>query len=169
MLFRSVGINKMSKRIKKKNAIQWSETLVEGTSTNGMSTFDALNEKILPVSMGALRKLQQTSKVQQQGNVMLAIGEEETASLYLGEVQLVGSDTNSTLAYAPNVIGTVNILKGNFGTSNPESVVEYRGHVYWLDAHNGRVIQYSVNGLFPISNFKMIRFWKLWCDKFGVS
>jgi len=161
-----VGINKMSKRIKKKNAIQWSETLVEGTSTNGMSTFDALNEKILPVSMGALRKLQQTSKVQQQGNVMLAIGEEETASLYLGEVQLVGSDTNSTLAYAPNVIGTVNILKGNFGTSNPESVVEYRGHVYWLDAHNGRVIQYSVNGLFPISNFKMIRFWKLWCDKF---
>lgn len=161
-----IGIKLISKRIKKINSVQFSNTLIEGTSTNGMSTFEALDEKILPVSMGALRKLQQTSKVQQQGNIMLAIGEEETASLYLGEVQLVGSDTNSTLAYAPNVIGTVNILKGNFGTVNPESVVEYRGQVYWLDAHNGRVIQYSVNGLFPISNYKMTRFWKLWCKKF---
>ncbi|MCL5460230.1 hypothetical protein M3M33_16455, partial [Loigolactobacillus coryniformis] len=80
--------------------------------------------------------------------------------LYLGEVQLVGSDKNAYLASSPNVIGTVNILKGNFGTVNPESVTEYRGNVYWLDANNGRYIQYSSNGLFPISNYKMTRFWK---------
>ena len=131
-----------------------------------MSSFDALDEKILPMDLGAVRKLQLTSKVQEQGNVMLAIGEQGTASLYLGEVQVVGADRNAFLASSPNVIGTVNVLKGDFGTSMPTSVIEYRGSVWWVDINNGRVIQYASNGLFPISSFKMTRFWKNWCIKF---
>ena len=156
-----------SVQVQKYTAVQWSNVIIEGSQTNGLSTFDALDEKILPLALGALRKLQQTSKVQEQGNVMLAIGEQETASCYLGEVQLVGASSNAFLAQAPNVIGTVNVLKGSFGTINPESVVEYRGNVYWLDANNGRVIQYSANGLFPISNYKMVRFWKNWCYQYN--
>lgn len=155
-----------SEQVRKDTAVRWSNTIIQGSQSNGLSSFDALDEKILPDNLGVLRKLQQTSKVSEQGNIMLAIGEQDTASLYLGEVQLVGSDKNAYLASSPNVIGTVNILKGNFGTVNPESVTEYRGNVYWLDANNGRYIQYSSNGLFPISNYKMTRFWKLWSDKF---
>lgn len=152
--------------VRKPTAVRWSNVLIQGSQTNGLSTFDALDEKILPENLGVLRKLQQTSKVQEQGNVMLAIGEDDTASLYLGEVQVVGADRNAFLAQAPNVIGTVNILKGNFGTVNPESVIEYRGLVIWFDAGNGRWIQYASNGLFPISNYKMTRFWKLWAAQF---
>lgn len=155
-----------SEEVVKYTAVQYSNVIIEGSQTNGLSTFDALDEKILPLALGTLQKLQQTSKVQEQGNVMLAIGESDTASLYLGEVQLVGAAQNAFIASAPNVIGTINVLKGNFGTVNPESVTEYRGLVFWLDAPNGRVIQYSTNGLFPISNYKMQRFWKLWCDQF---
>lgn len=162
-----VNIALFSKQVRKRTAVQWSNVLVEGTETNGLSSFDALDEKILPLDMGELNKLQQTSKVEQQGNIMLAIGSDETASLYLGEVQVVGADRNAFLASSPNVIGTVNILKGNFGTIDPTTVTEYRGNVYWLDRSNGRVIQYSVNGLFPISNYKMTRFWKNWCEKFS--
>ena len=116
--------------------------------------------------MGELNKLQQTSKTQEQGNVMLAIGSADTASLYLGEVQLVGASQNAYIASSPSVIGTVNILKGNFGTINPESVSQYRGVVIWLDMINGRVIQYASNGLYPISDYKMTRFWKLFCKQF---
>ena len=155
-----------SEEVTKYTAVRWSNVIIEGSQTNGLSTFDALDEKVLPITMGALRKLQQTSKVVEQGNIMLAIGEQETASCYLGEVQMVGAAQNAFIASAPNVIGTVNVLKGSFGTINPESVVEYRGNVYWLDMNNGRIIQYSANGLFPISNYKMTRFWKNWCEKF---
>lgn len=155
-----------SEEVIKYTAVRWSNVIIEGSQTNGLSTFDALDEKILPIDLGKLRKLQNTSKVEEQGNVMLAIGEQETASCYLGEVQLVGAAQNAFIASAPNVIGTVNVLKGSFGTRNPESVVEYRGNVYWLDVNNGRVIQYSANGLFPISNYKMTRFWKNWCEQF---
>lgn len=155
-----------SEEVIKYTAVRWSNTIIEGSQTNGLSTFDALDEKILPSDLGKLMKLQQTSKVEEQGNILLAIGEQETASCYLGETQLVGAAANAFVATSPNVIGTVNVLKGSFGTVNPESVTEYRGNVYWLDVNNGRVIQYSGNGLFPISNYKMQRFWKNWCEKF---
>jgi hypothetical protein len=45
-------------------------------------------------------------------------------------------------------------------------VTEYRGNVYWLDIRNGRYVQYSPNGLFPISNYKMTRFWKQFSDAY---
>lgn len=153
-------------QVQKTSSVKWSNTIIEGSLVNGLSTFDALDEKLLPQSMGPLRKLQQTSKVQQQGNIMLAIGEDETASLYLGEVQVVGSDANAFLASSPNVIGTVNVLKGSFGTTHPESVTEYRGNVYWWDDVNARAIQYSTGGLYPISNYKMTRYWKQFTDTF---
>jgi len=153
-------------QVQKTSSVKWSNTLIEGSLVNGLSTFDALDEKLLPQSMGPLRKLQQTSKVQQQGNIMLAIGEDETASLYLGEVQVVGSDANAFLASSPNVIGTVNVLKGSFGTTHPESVTEYRGNVYWWDDVNARIVQYSTGGLYPISNYKMTRYWKQFTDTF---
>jgi len=160
-----VNINKISKQVRKNTAARWSNVLLEGTETNGLSSFDALDEKILPMDLGEIQKLIQTSKVQEQGNIVLCIGTSAPASLYMGEVQVVGADKNAFLSSAPNVIGTVNVLKGDFGTIDPETVIEYRGNVYWLDRSNGRVIQYSANGLFPISNFKMTRFWKVWCEK----
>jgi hypothetical protein len=152
----------------KQTSIKWSNTFIPGTITNGLSTFDALDEKILPGELGPLRKLQITSKVNNElGAVMLGICEQETASMYLGEQQLVGSAANAFIAQASDVIGTVNVLKGTYGTLNPESVVEFKGNVYWVDVQNGKVVQYSLNGLYPISNYKMTRFWKQFCDTIG--
>lgn len=151
-----------------KSSIVWSDTFIAGTQSNGLSTFRPLNEKILPATIGAVRKIINTSKIEAQGGIMLAIGEDETASMYLGEVQTYGSDQRPEQVLAvDNVIGTVNVLRGNFGTINPESVTEYRGMVFWYDATNGRVIQYSQNGLYPISNYKMTRFWKLFSDQYN--
>lgn len=150
-----------------KTSIRWSNTFIEGTRTNGLSSFDALDQKLLPIECGQIQKLQITSKVENElGIVMLAICEKQTVSLYMGEVQQYGSNRSTNLTLADTVIGSVNVLKGSFGTVNPESVTEYRGNVYWLDAINGRYVQYSANGLFPISNWKMTRFWKLWSAQY---
>lgn len=159
-------IDRIGQQLKETN-ISYSNVLIPGTKTNGLSSFDALDERNIPQECGPIRKLQITSKVQDElGVVLLAICEKETASIYVGEVQLFGSTAPSTLAQAPEVLGTINILKGSYGTINPECVVEYRGNVYWIDMYNGKLIQYSLNGLFPISNYKMTRFWKLFCDQF---
>lgn len=155
-------------QVYKPNSDVWSNTYILGSNINGLCEFEALNEKFIPYECGQIQKLQVASKVQnEQGAVMLAICESQTASLYIGEVQLVGATSNAFLAQSPEVIGTINVLKGNFGTTNPESVVEYRGLVFWVDISSGRVIQYSANGLFPISSYKMTRFWKLFSDQYA--
>jgi hypothetical protein len=145
----------------KNNNVRWSNVYRAGTAQNGLSSFDALDFKTLPQEMGPVRKLQLTSKVgAEQGVVMLAISEEETASLYLGEAQLIGSTGAAQVMASAEVVGTINVLKGNFGTLNPESVCEYRGLVFFYDARSAKFVQYSANGLFPISNYRMTRFFK---------
>lgn len=149
------------------HTISYSNTYIAGSMVNGLSSFEALNTKPMPLECGSISKLQVTSKVQdEQGIVMLCICVDETASLYIGETQQYGSNQETTLVIFTDVIGTINVLKGSRGTTHPESVTEYRGNVFWWDDGNGRFVQYGSNGLFDISNYKMTRFWKLFSDLF---
>jgi hypothetical protein len=140
--------------------IRYSNVFAAGTQNNGFSTFEALNYKGIPLGTGILQKLQLAAKTTEQGVIMLSIGSFQTASCYLGEVQLVGSSANSSLAADTSVIGTINVLKGMFGTTAPETVVEYLGVIFWYDLNNGTIVQYSSNGLFPISSYKQEKLFK---------
>jgi len=149
-------------RSQKEQFVAWSDVFIPQSQINGLSTFRFGNEKAVPQDCGAINKIQLTSKIQGEGTVMLAICSSETNSMYLQETQIVDS-TGATQFFSASspVISTINTLKGSFGTTNPESVVEFRGRVYYADANRGVWVQYSENGLFPISNYKMTRFWKL--------
>jgi hypothetical protein len=154
----------------KSTNIAWSDTYILGTKITGSSTFRYGNEIYVPDECGGITKLQLTSKVKDsgQGNVMLGLCSAETVSMYLGETQITDSTGKTQFfgANASQVISTINTLKGNYGCLNPESVSQYRGHVYFLDVSNGRVVQYSDNGLDSISLYKMSIFWKNWCKAY---
>lgn len=161
-------ISRLGKTDKNTN-ITWSDTYISGTQINGSSTFRLGNETFVSDDCGSITKLQLTSKVQDQGqgSVMLALCNSEINSIYIGETQITDS-TGKTQFFSASqgVISTINILKGNYGCISPESVVQYRGKVYFVDLANGRVVQYSDNGLDAISNIKMMRFWKNWSYKY---
>lgn len=154
-------------QVVKPTSIAYSNTFIAGSQNNGLSTFDALDTQDISPDFGGISKLQLASKVSKIGTVMLAIcAGPTTASLYLGENTLLTQTGDSILGQSNTVIGSIHELKGNFGTLNPESVVEFRGNIYWFDVQNGMVIQYADNGLFPISNYKLSRFWKLFADQY---
>lgn len=148
------------------NNIAFSNVNLQGTKNNGLSSFDALDTENVPYENGAINKLQLTSKTQDAGTIMLSICAGETTSIYLGEAQLVDQTGNAYVARAAGVLGTMNTLKGSFGTTNPESVVEHRGNVYWFDAHAGDFIFYSVNGVHSMTGQKTARFAKLYSDQY---
>lgn len=151
-------------------SIRWSNTYLSNRS-NGLSSFEAPNQKLLQIELGEINKLQLANKIdeQGQGNVMLAICPTDTASLYLGEVQLMAAAQAGDIATSDQVIGTVNVLKGNFGTINPETVIEYLGLVFWLDMLNGCFVQYSNNGLEPVSRYNEARFFKNYCRDYLLT
>lgn len=140
--------------------IRYSNVYLPGTQNNGLSTFEALNYKTVPLGTGSIQKLQLASKTEEQGVIMLSIGSFQTASCYLGEVQVIGASSNAFLAQDTAVIGTINVLKGMFGTTVPETVIEYLGLVFWYDLNNGAIVQYSPNGLEPVSRYKMTSFFQ---------
>lgn len=138
--------------------IVFSNTYIQDTQVNGLSSFNAGNETDLDSKIVAIQKLVFTSKVNNIGQVLLAIGTKQTASIYLGEVLVRSSDeSNDSLALSTGYYGSINVLKGSYGTQNPESVWEYMGNVGWYDSINGGYVSYSENGLFAFSNFKFIR------------
>lgn len=152
------------------NSIAWSNVLIQGAKSNGLSTFDALDVKDVSIECGDISKLQVANKIEdEQGTIMLALCIHQTASLYLGETQLVGSAQNAFVAQSTGVIGTINILKGSYGTQHPESVFEYLGLVFAFDVLNGKVIQYSNNGLEDVSRYNQTRFFQRYSRAYLAS
>lgn len=146
-------------------SISYSGTYLPGTKLNGISSFEALDSVDLPLEISSIQKLIITSKIQFEGDVMLAIGEHGTANIYVGETQLFDNTGSSFLAKSSGVIGNINILRGMFGTINPESAFRWAGEVVYFDANRGAWVKYDVNGLSAISDNKMRKFFK----KFGIA
>lgn len=148
--------------------IDFSDTFINGTKTNGLNKFEALNSTDIGSDSGGIQKLQLTNKQQQQdGTVMLCVATQEALSIYLGETQLVAAAQNSDIALAQGVIGTINSLKNSRGTINPESVCEYNGDMWWIDMINGKIAQYSNNGIIDVSDYKMTSFFDRYCKKYS--
>ena len=126
-----------------------------------MSKFSALDEDRLDDATGPLRSLNITSKTQSTGTVMLAISENETTSIYLGESQLQQASSGSQfLSVSKGVIGTKNSLQGSYGTVHPESIAINEGRAYWYDLKNATVVKYDSNGLKAIGDVKMKTYFK---------
>jgi len=156
-------------QVRNKHEIRYSNVFTAGTQNNGLSTFEALNFKTTPLGTGEINKLQLASKTEEQGVIMLSINSFQTVSCYLGEVQVIGASQNAFLAQDTSVIGTMNVLKGMFGTNHPETVIEYLGYVFWYDLNNGAIVQYSSNGLFPISSYKMASFFHRYAKDYQAT
>lgn len=147
-----------SGQTRKPLSVYYSNVRMSGTENNGLSTFETLSQYTLPSELKAIKRLILSSKVQFEGNVMLAIGEQETAVVYVGEAQLFDNTGNSFLASTTGVIGNVNVLRGSYGTIHPESAFRWGGHVVYFDANKGEWVRYDVNGLTPISRNKMSKY-----------
>jgi len=152
-------IVKEGQKIKRTNMV-WSNVITLGTQNNGASSFDSLDFLDLPFEMNSIQRLMLASKIESEGTVMIAIGEQETISIYLGESQVFDNTGASFLAKSSGVVGNVNTLRGSFGTLHPESAIDYLGNVYFFDTLKGCLVSYDANGLSPISSFKMYNYFK---------
>ena len=144
--------NKDAAQVFRKSHVRFSNNYESYTSINGLSSFEALNGKTFPSEMGIINALVWNKRT------LLAIGENETISIYIGQTQIRDSADQSVIAIGNEIIGSWNQLIGGFGTRNPESIATHDGNVYWLDIRKKKVVRYSSNGLFPISEYGIDRF-----------
>lgn len=133
------------REMKRYTSIRYSNKFVQNSLINGYSSFDELNEYLLPIENGRVRKLIPA------GGVLLAIHERYTSSLYINEGFLNTGDGQQFLSKTENIVGDDRTMQQSYGTINPESVDTHDGKAWWWDAHNGEVVRYA-NGLTPLAS-----------------
>jgi hypothetical protein len=139
----------------RKNTIRYGGNYVSGSKINNLSSFFALDSADVSVDNGEITSLQRVSRLQGNGNMLLALCKNEAAYLLLGEQELTQSNNQSILSISSNVIGTVRNLGFNYGLQDKQSVFNYKGSVWWWDNYNKKIIKYNDQGIELVSDIYM--------------
>lgn len=150
---RPIGLCRQFKQVNYPTAISYSEPFKQGFEVRGLNTFNLADIEYADISVGPIRRLIEARRGSSETSVVLAIGEEDAASVYVGKSILNTPDGQEALTSSGKVIGAINLLLGGYGTRNPESVVRSdSGRVYWFDETSGTFVRYTSEGIRPISD-----------------
>lgn len=139
-----------SGRIERPTNLRFSNKFVPGTKINGLNSFEGLNSSDeVPRDGQAIRKLAVV------GNILLAVAERNTYSIYVEEALFTDKAGQQVVAISDQVIGSVRTLIGEYGTLNPESFVEEKHRAFFWDRYRGVVVQYAQDGLTAVSGNRM--------------
>jgi hypothetical protein len=146
------AILEIEREVQKTTAIRFSNEYIQGSNINGLSSFEALNEKILPVEYGPICKLQVSSNNTSQTNVMLSVHSKEVVSNYINEAIFTDVAGKNIVSVTDSVMPSSMAMQGSYGSVNPESIIQQDSRVYGFDINKGVVWRYSKDGLTPISD-----------------
>lgn len=157
---RQVAYNPNAVQLNRNTTIRYSDSFIQDSLVNGLSSFNALNEYVLPTFRTPIMKLQPA------GNVLLAIHQRTTTSLYVNQNIIQDSEGKEQITKTTAVIGTDRELEDQFGTYHPESVCEFDSKVFAFDIFKGVVWQYDNNGQVAISDRGMQTYFKQKADQY---
>lgn len=136
----------------RKNTIRYGGNYVAGTKINNLSSFFALDSADVPVENGEIVSLQRASRLQGNGTMLLALCQNESAYVLLGEQELTQGNNQGILSISSNVIGTIRNLGYNYGLQDKQSSFNYKGNVWWWDNYNKKIIKYNEQGIELVSD-----------------
>jgi hypothetical protein len=141
------------------NSIRWSNVKLPNSNVNGLSTFDALDETSVDQSSGPITTIFLSSKEANQGGRLLILCNSGSYIALVGQQQIYSADQTPALTSSAGVLGTILPLTNLWGCISPQSVVGYKGIVFWADALNREIIQFAGDGASPISQQKAGFLW----------
>ena len=139
----------------RKNTIRYGGNYVAGTKINNLSSFFALDSADVPVENGEIVALHRASRLQGNGTMLLALCQNESAYILLGEQELTQANNQGVLSISSNVIGTIRNLGYNYGLQDKQSAFNYKGNIWWWDNYNKKVIKYNEQGIELVSDTYM--------------
>lgn len=141
----------------KTNKWRWGGKFVVDSKFNPISSFYFSDQAEVPIEAGSLTALRRASSQSELGTVLLAICERETYSVYVEERMLSDSSGATQLIASDDVIGSINPLKGGFGSKHKKSIVSNDGRVLFWDDLKKDWVRYSNEGLQPLGKaYKML-------------
>lgn len=137
------------------NAIRSSGNIIYGTEVNNIGQFSVMDTIEVPIENGRIMSLQRASRIQGDGDMLLAICENETSYILLGESSTNQSSNTEFRVLTSGIIGSVRNIGMRTGIQDRKSVFNYDGDIYWWDNSKSIVCQYTKKGLNIISDLNM--------------
>jgi ribosomal 30S subunit maturation factor RimM len=133
-------------------SIRYSGNYVAGTKVNNINSFFALDSNDVPIENGEITSLQRASRLQGNGAMMIVLCEKESAYIMLGEQELSQGNNTSIRSLTANMIGTIRNFGNNLGMLTKQSVMNYKGFIWWWDDFNKKIVKYTPDGLQIVSD-----------------
>lgn len=137
--------------IENTSEIAFSDPFVQGTKLNGLNSFQFSSKKTFGAEFGDIKKLSIARDFQINGSVLHVVTQSNCYSVYLGKTQVKSTDGSSQISVTDAILGSANLLAGEMGTINPESVHVFGTTVRGWDAIRGVLWRYSNDGLTNLS------------------
>ena len=132
------------------NNIRIGNQLSSSGDVNQLFSFDALSKVETPGELGPI------SVIERVGDVILALTKNSAAiTFYLQKVTSVDGNGNVQMAYSDALIGGRNVLANRYGCMHPDTMVVRNSQAFWVDIRQRAVLQYTMNGINPISELKV--------------
>jgi hypothetical protein len=140
-------ISTSSVSTRRTNTIRYGGNYVSGTNINNTCSFFALDSNDVAIENGEITSLQRASRLQGNGSMLLVLCQKESAYIMMGEQELSQGNNSSVYALTANMIGTIRNFGNNLGMLNKQSVMNYKGNIWWWDDFNKKVVKYTPDGL----------------------
>lgn len=128
------------------------------TKLNNFYRFDAEDLSSIGEMHGEITGMRQI------GDTLKIYLENKCASQYIFRTSLVDVTGQESLQKSDKLFGTQRLSPFEYGCQDPGSIVVYDRYVYFLDAIRGVYCRDAANGIYPISSYKMVNFWKEKCE-----
>lgn len=134
------------------NNIVYSNKFQPDSNLGGLSTFDFLDKISLSTEHGDIVAMRQV------GDALKVYFERNTAAVLVNKTEYFDASGQSQVVTSDRALGSVRYSNYHYGTIFPESVLLRDRTVYFYDIYRDTFLRDSANGLEPISDYKMRRY-----------
>lgn len=146
-------IDESFRQIYRPMLMRFSNAYIPETAINGLSSFEALNQKELDRSYGAIQRFVFTE------NNLVVVGSNREISNYIGQVTIRESSApGGILSVSDSFLGTDYVHSQALGTDFPATIVPQNGMIFGFTNIRSNLWRYQGNGESVISDLKMNNF-----------
>ena len=144
------------KQIRRRASVTYSDAYIIDSERLSLSSFNLslANWSDLDLSNGSIESMVS------RGDALTVIQNTKASQVPVGRNLIEYTNGSSGVTVSKNVLGIPSYYAGDYGTQNPESVVERFGVIYYVDARSSKVLRLSADGITPISDKGMDSFFQ---------
>lgn len=124
------------------------------TNTNNLCTFNGSDYDTVNTRFGPINKIVSI------GYTLKVLQTKKNTSIYIDRNMIFNPNGDNQLTLTDRVLGNKNPSELDYGCEHPESVCVDDRQIYFFDVNTGTFIQDSANGMFPISAYKMVTYFR---------